>query len=263
MSLNKIFIDMSMQFVGLRNYALLLSNPRFLHSLRVTFLYTLGQGTIHLLLALTVALILNMKFRGRTFYRLAFFLPVVTSFVVAAMFWRIVLDEHIGLVNFVLSRIGFPRYKWLESSQLILPSIIMVGTWRWFGFQMILLLAGLQGIPNELYDAAKVDGATSSQIVRYVTLPLLFPVIFFCIAIIMIGNLQLFDEPFILTSIGGGPGLGGPGENALSMAIYLYRSAFENFRLGYAAALGYFLTFLIMGVSIIYIQILGKKGGLK
>lgn len=261
MSLNKISIGSPMRFAGLRNYILLLSNPQFYHSLKITALYTLGQGTIHLLLALGVALILNLKFKGRTFYRSAFFLPVITSLVVAAMFWRILLDEHIGLINLVLTRIGFPRYRWLESSQLILPSIIIIGTWRWFGFQMVLLLAGLQSIPNELYDAAKMDGATSLQIIRHVTFPLLFPVIFFCIAIILIGDLMLFDEPFILTSAGGSSP-GGPGQNALSLAMYLYKSAFENFKLGYAAALGYFLAFLIMGASLLYIRVLGKKAGL-
>ena len=257
MSLNKIPIGSPMIFVGLRNYVLLLSNMRFYHSLKVTALYTLGQGSIHLLLALGVALILNLKFRGRTIYRSAFFLPVITSLVVAALFWRILLDEHLGLINLVLESLGFPRYRWLESPQLILPSVILVGIWRWFGFQMVILLAGLQSIPNELYDAAKVDGANSFQITQYVTLPLLFPVIFFCIAIILIGDLMLFDTPFILTG-----GSGGPGENALSMAMYLYRSAFETFRLGYAAALGYLLALLIMGASILYLRILGRKAGL-
>lgn len=263
MSLNKISIAGTMRFVGLRNYMLLLSNLRFYHSLKITLLYTLGQGTIHLLLALSVALILNLKFRGRIFYRSAFFLPVITSFVVAAMFWTILLDEHIGLVNLVLTRIGLPRYRWLNSSQLILPSVIIVGTWRWFGFQMVILLAGLQSISNELYDAAKIDGATLLQVIRHVTLPLLFPVIFFCIALTLIGDLMLFDIPFILT--GGGPGGGaggGPGENALSLAMYLYNSAFENFNLGYAAALGYFLTVLIIGASLLYVRALGKKAGL-
>jgi len=258
MSLNKISITGGMDFIGLRNYALLLSNPRFYHTLRVIGFYTLGQGTIHLFLALVVALLLNIKFKGRTFYRSAFFLPVVTSLVVAAMFWRILLDEHIGLVNAFLTKLGLPGYGWLEEPQLILPSVIIVGVWRWFGFQMVILLAGLQSIPNELYDAAKVDGASSFQITCYVTLPLLFPVIFFCIAMILIGDLMLFDIPYVLA----GPG-GGPNENALSTAMYLYRSAFNTFRMGYAAALGYLLALLIMSVSIFYIRVLGKKAGLK
>jgi len=262
MSLNKISIMGSMKFIGFHNYMLLLSNARFYHSLKVTAFYTLGQGTIHLSLALIAALLLNLKFKGRTFYRSAFFLPVITSLVVAAMFWRILLDEHIGIVNLFFSKIGLTGYRWLEDPRLILPSVVIVGTWRWFGFQMVILLAGLQSIPNDLYDAAKVDGATSLKIIQYVTLPLLFPVIFFCIAIILIGDLMLFDIPFVLTSAGGGSP-GGPGENALSIAMYLYRSAFENFKLGYAAALGYFLTLLIMGVSLIYVRILGKKAGLQ
>jgi len=123
--------------------------------------------------------------------------------------------------------------------------------------EMIILLAGLQSIPSELYDAAKIDGATSFQTTRYVTLPLLFPVVFFCIAIILIGDFMLFDIPFILLGH-----TGGTGESALSLAMYLYRSAFLNFKLGYGAALGYVFALLVIGVSLLYVQALGKKAGL-
>lgn len=258
MSLNEIYMGRPMEFVGLVNFLRVFSSTKFYHCLKVTALYTLGQGSLHLLLALGVALMLNLKFKGRMTYRSIFFLPVITSFVVAAMFWRLLLDEHIGLINTVLkTTMGLPGYKWLEDSKLILPSVIFVGIWRWFGFQMIILLAGLQSIPSELYDAAKIDGATSFQTTRYVTLPLLFPVVFFCIAIILIGDFMLFDIPFILLG-----DTGGTGESALSLAMYLYRSAFLNFKLGYGAALGYVFALLVIGVSLLYVQALGKKAGL-
>jgi len=258
MSLQKItlMVGSPVKFVGLENYLNLLSNVRFYQSLKVSVLYTVGHGSIHLLIALGLALVLNLKFRGRNIYRTIFFLPVVTSLAVSALIWMLILDHHVGLLNIVLRKIGLPgNYRWLDSPQLSLPSIIMVGTWRWFGFQMVIMLAGLQNIPNDLYDAAKVDGATSSQIIRHITLPLLFPVLFFCIAITVIGSLMLFEEPFILTQ-------GGPRETTLSLAMYLYQSGFQYFKLGYAAALGYVLTILIMAAALFQVKTLGKRAGL-
>ncbi len=260
MSLQKISMT-GATFIGLRNYVRLLGNANFYKGLQVTGLYTLIHGSIHLLLALGVALLVNSKFRGRVFYRTVFFLPVVTSLVVAGIFWKLLLDQHIGLINLILTNIGLPRYDWLHSKNLILFSVIIVGTWRWFGFLMIIFLAGLQNIPEELYDAAKIDGASRFQVIRHVTLPLLFPVIFFCIAIVMIGDLKVFDLPFILTTTSAGEPPGGPGGNAMSLSLYLYRVAFISFRLGYAAALGYFLALIIMGASILYVSILGKRAG--
>jgi len=258
MSLQKmtVMVGSPVKFVGLENYLNLLSNPRFYQSLKVSVLYTLGHGSIHLLIALVLALVLNLKFRGRNIYRTLFFLPVVTSLAVSALIWMLILDQRVGLLNLVLRNIGLPgNYRWLDSPQLSLPSIILVGTWRWFGFQMVIMLAGLQNIPNDLYDAAKVDGATSTKIIRYVTLPLLFPVLFFCIAITVIGSLMLFEEPFILTQ-------GGPRETTLSLAMYLYQSGFQYFKLGYAAALGYVLTILIMAAALFQVKTLGKRAGL-
>jgi len=258
MSLQKItlMVGSPVKFVGLENYLNLLSNVRFYQSLKVSVLYTVGHGSIHLLIALGLALVLNLKFRGRNIYRTIFFLPVVTSLAVSALIWMLILDHHVGLLNIVLRKIGLPgNYRWLDSPQLSLPSIIMVGTWRWFGFQMVIMLAGLQNIPNDLYDAAKVDGATSSRIIRHITLPLLFPVLFFCIAITVIGSLMLFEEPFILTQ-------GGPRETTLSLAMYLYQSGFQYFKLGYAAALGYVLTILIMAAALFQVKTLGKRAGL-
>jgi len=260
LSLNKVvLIGKKMDFVSIKNYANLFSNPMFYQSLKVTMLFTLGHGSTHLLMALGAALILNLKLKGRIFFRSAFFLPVITSLVVAALIWRLLLDSHLGLVNMGLRKLGLPgNYRWLDSPQLALFSIIIIDNWRWFGFQMVILLAGLQNIPAELYEAAKIDGANPFQIIWYITLPLLFPVIFFCMVIIMIGSFQLFAEPFVLTQ-----GQGGPANSTLSVALYLYQSAFQYFKIGYSAALGYVLSIIIMGFALFQMRVLGRRAGLR
>ncbi len=244
------------EFVRLKNYASLLTNARFYQSLKVTVLYTLGHGSLHLILALILALILDLELKGRNVYRMIFFLPVVTSLAVSALIWRLILDDEIGLLNVALRTIGFlGENAWLRDPKLALPSIIVVGSWRWFGFELVILLAGLQNIPQELYDAAKVDGAKTMQRIWYVTLPMLFPVLFFAMTITLIGSLMLFEEPFILTN-------GGPRDSTLSMAMYLYQSGFSYFKLGYAAAIGYVMTLFIIGVAFLQIKLLGRRAGM-
>jgi len=248
-----------MEFVGARNFANLFTNPRFYHSLKITGLFTLFQGILVLLAGLALALLLNMKLRGTAFFRLTCFLPVVLSLAISAMIWRLMLDDKIGFINLILKVFGFSgNYEWLTSTQLILPSIILVSTWRWFGFIMMILLAGLQTIPLELYDAAKIDGASAFKIIWYVTLPLLFPIIFFCMVISAIGSMKVFEEPYILAGISAG----GPGDNALSTAVYLYISVFSYFKLGYGAAIAVILILIITGITIFQIRLLGRKAGM-
>ncbi len=255
-------IYVPLQFVGLKNYLDLVSDPRFLHSLVVTFTYTFFQVTIMVVLAVILALILDQRtLRGRNVYRLVFFFPVITSFIVAAMVFKLLLDKEIGLFNMLLRAVHMRTHAWLEDPTYALPSLITIGIWRWVGYQMVILLAGLQNIPAELYDSARVDGAGSLRIVFRITLPLLFPVIFFVIVMSVIGSLQLFDEPFILNMHGGGAGSGGPADSMLSTAIYLYQTGFLDFRLGYASAVGYVLTVVILAISLLQILTFGKRAG--
>lgn len=250
-----------MQFVGMRNYLNLFANPRFYHSLKVTGLYTSVITTLCLLVGLMLAIFLNIKFRGRIFFRTIYFLPVVLSLAISAMIWRLILDDKIGFISIALRSLGFSvDYKWLRDPKLILPSIILISFWRWFGYLMIILLAGLQNIPVELYDAAKIDGASSFRIIWHITLPLLFPIIFFCLVISVINSLKVFEAPFIL---GGITSPGGPGDNALSTAVYLYISAFHYFNLGYAAAISCVMILIIIGVAVFQTQLLGGKAGIK
>lgn len=261
MSFHKLVgINVPLKFIGFKNYIALVQNPKFIHSLKVTFTYTISHVSIMVVLAIILALILNLdSLKGRNIYRLTFFLPVITSFVAAGMIFKLLLDRDMGLLNIILRMIGLKGYAWLDVPNLALPSLIAIGTWRWVGYQMVILLAGLQNIPKELYDAARVDGAGILRVIFRITLPLLFPVIFFVIIMSVIGSLQLFDEPYIL-NIGETVG-GGPADSMLSVAIYLYQTGFVNFRLGYASAMGYVLTIIIFIVSIFQIRLLGKKAG--
>lgn len=244
------------RFVGVNNYLSLLQLSRFLNSLGITFIYTVSHVSIMIIIALILALVLNLRIKGRNFFRLAFFLPVITSLVAAAIVFKLLLSYDMGLVNLILRWMGFARYDWLTDPKLALPSLIILGTWRWFGFHMVILLAGLQNISSELYDAAKMDGAGWLQVTWYITLPLLFPVIFFCMVISVIGSLQLFDEPYILTE-------GGPADHTRSIAMYLYETGFLRFRLGMASAIGYVLTIIVFIATLFQIRILGKRAGFR
>jgi len=250
-----VTISSPLRFVGVGNYLHLFKDPRFFWSLKITFLYTVFQVSLMMTLAIVLALILNLNLRGRNFFRMLYFLPAVTSFVVAALIFKLVLDKQVGLVNILLTKVGFLGYGWLEEPKLALLSIILVATWRWTGYQIVILLAGLQAIPHELYEAAKIDGTTTFQITRYITLPLLFPAIFFCVIMSVIGSLQLFDEPYILTS-------GGPSDATLSTALLIYTTGFRFFKLGYASAMGFILAIIIFIVSLFQIKMFGRRGGL-
>lgn len=254
-SLSRIqIIGVAQEFVGLRNYARIFSDPNFYQSLLVTATYTIVFGAGHILLALTLALMVDRRVRGRVFFRSTYFLPVITSLLISAIIWRLILDKDIGLANLLLRELGLGPVEWLSHPRMALYSVMIVGTWRWFGFQLVILLAGLQGIDRELYDAATMDGANLYRAIRHITLPLLFPVLFFSITITLIGSLQLFAEPYILT-------FGGPADATLTTALYIYRMGFQNAQLGYAAALGYVLTAIIVVITVLQLKFLATRAG--
>ena len=254
-SLSRIqIIGVAQEFVGLRNYARIFSDPNFYQSLLVTATYTIVFGSGHILLALALALMVDRPVRGRLFFRSTYFLPVITSLLISAIIWRLILDKDIGLANLLLRELGFGPVEWLSHPRMAPYSVMIVGTWRWFGFQLVILLAGLQGIDRELYDAATIDGANLYRSIRHITLPLLFPVLFFSITITLIGSLQLFAEPYILT-------FGGPADATLTTALYIYRVGFQNAQLGYAAALGYVLTTIIVVITVLQLKFLATRAG--
>ena len=230
------------EFVGLENYIDQLTDPGFMNLLKNTILITGGYIPLVMVVSLAMALALNQKLRFTVVYRTAYFMPVVTSLVAIALVWRWVLQPDFGLVNYMLSLIGIEGPDWLSSTQWAIPGLIFMRTWWGAGFYMVIFLAGLQGIPQEFYDAAKVDGASAWQRFRHVTLPLLSPTTFFVFIMASIWTLQIFDQVFIMTG-------GGPGQATEVFLLRIYQLAFRYFRMGDAAALSMILFIMILGFT--------------
>ena len=234
------------KFIGVNNYAALVQDPRYRRALLNTTQYALGSifllSPLALLIALAVRSFVVPGQHLKSFYRLAYFLPQLTSFVVIALMFALVFDKDYGLLNNFLAGFGLPRLAWLRSSELAMPSIIMVGIWTFVGINSLYFLAGLQAIPEEVNEAAAIDGATRWQVFRQVTLPLLRPTILFVVVQATIFSYQLFDLPFLLTE-------GGPSDASLTVVIYLYQVGFRQFELGYASAIGYSLAIISILLS--------------
>jgi ABC-type sugar transport system permease subunit len=227
------------KFVGLDNYVKLFTNDAvFLKALRNTTAFTFFGMLIGPTLGLLTALMLNQKVRLQSFFRTAYFLPVMTSLVVTATIWRMLLNRN-GLLNDFLAIFGVGPIGWLSDPHFALPSIIVASVWQGFGFETVIFLAALQAIPRDLYDAAAVDGASSLQQFRHVTLPQLRPVLIFVYIVGIIGSFQVFDQVYVMTG-------GGPVNSTTTLVLYLY-SRFMNLRLGYASAIAYIL-FAILAV---------------
>ncbi|MDX6257224.1 MAG: raffinose/stachyose/melibiose transport system permease protein [Frankiales bacterium] len=237
------------RFRGLANYSGMLHDHRFWNALKVTCTYTaavcVGQVAIGLLLAEAL--------RRTTWFtallRAAFFFPFISSLAVVGIVWKFLLDPQVGLVDAWLGGLGLTQPDWLQSTSLALPTLVVVGIWKNFGFTMIVLLAGIQGIPDYLYEAASLDGAGAWGRFRHVTLPSLRPSLLFTIVIATITGLQLFDLPYVMTS-------GGPLFHTESIVQYLYQRGFIDFDLGYAAAIAWVLFLLILAVSLVQLRLL-------
>jgi len=250
----QIGIGAPAKWVGLGNYIKLLSDDRFIKGVINTTYYAAGSLFIILPAALLLGVVFNMRnLRGSTFFRLFYFTPNITSGVVVAAIFGLVFDTEYGLLNnWLLAPLGLPKIRWLQDAVYIMPAIIVLGLWRYTGINALYFLAGLQNIPHELNEAAQIDGATRWQVFRHVTLPLLRPVILFTVIIAIIGSYNLFGEPFLLVGAEGGPR-----NAALFITMYLYLNGFRYMKFGYASAIGYALTIIILVLSIIQLRLLG------
>ncbi len=237
----------SRTFVGLDNYVQLANDPRYLKALVNTTVYTLASVFILSPLALAVAMAVRSflvpSSNWRSFYRIAFFLPNLTSFVVIALMFALIFNKEFGLLNQALAGLGLPKIGWLRETRFAMPSIVMVAIWTFLGINSLYFLSGLQAIPEEINEAAAIDGATRPQAFWHVTLPLLRPTILFVVVQAVIFSYQLFDLPYLLTA-------GGPSDATLTLAMYLYQTGFSRFNMGYAAAIGYSLAMIAIIVSI-------------
>lgn len=246
-------------WVGLENYRDLLGDDVWWKSLYNSF-WLLVVTTLNLPLAMLLAFFLNSRLvRLRAFFRVAYFMPVVASSVAVSIVFVTIFGERYGLANYLLSLLGQEGVAWLDDASWIKPAIALVVIWRWFGWNVIIYLAGLQSIPEELYEAARLDGASTWQLFRYVTIPLMKPVITFTIVLSIIGGLQLFDEPLLLAGGTGTTSPGGTDRAGLTVLVYLYSSGFHYLKFGYAAALSVALFAVIAVFSFLYYRLVGSR----
>lgn len=231
------------KFQGLSNYIALFSDSAFMRALKATAILTLGLEVSNTALGLLVALGLNRQLRFQWLFRTVYFLPLVTAWAAVAIVWRYLYSE-IGPINSALGSIfGMDPIGFLSMPETGMASLLVTITWKTLGWKVIILLAGLQAIPRELYDASRIDGATNFQQFRTITLPLLTPSIFVAVIVGMINTLQIFDPIYIMTQ-------GGPAETTKTIGFLIYAAGFEQLRLGYSAAISWVLFIAVMAATI-------------
>jgi multiple sugar transport system permease protein len=240
-------------FVGLANYAELLRSESFARSVVNTALFTAGVIGLTLVFSLLLALLLNQGLRGTGLFRGIFYSPVVTSFVATGLVWLWLLDPGYGVVNYALGLVGLPRPGWASDLAWALPTVILTFAWREVGYFTVVYLAGLQGIPESLKEAARIDGANVWHVFRHITLPLLLPTTLFVIVLGLIRATQIsFGLIYVMTG-------GGPVGATNVIVLYLYQQAFEFFRMGYASAVAYVLFVLVFAATLVQFRLLGRR----
>ena len=245
----------NLRFVGLRNYVRLSQDPLFWVALKNTLYFVLVGGPLSVGVSLGAALLLsNRAVRLKGFFRAAFFLPVVTTLVAVAVVWRYLYHPRYGLLDYVLGLVGVDPVDWLGDPNWAMPAIILMAMWKNFGFNMVIFIAGLQNIPDTLYAAARVDGASAWQQFRYVTLPMLAPTFLLVALITMIGYFQLFAEPYVMTR-------GGPLNSTLSIVLFMYEQGFRWWNMGYAAAVAFVLFAIMLGATLLQLRL--NRGALR
>ena len=231
------------KWIGIDNFSTALSDPAVLGALRNTLLFIVGYLPSVVVIALGLALLLNRRLKGRVVFRAIYFVPVVTSWVAVSLVWKWLLNPQYGLVNFALSLIGIKGPGWLFDPNWAMAGIVLTSVWKDIGFVTVIYLAGLQDIPENLYEAANLDGATAWQKFWTITLPMLAPTTFFVTTISLISSFQVFDQVWIMT--GGGPA------GATSVVVeQIYKNAFSYYKMGYASAISWVLFAIIFVVTI-------------
>lgn len=225
-------------FVGLDNFKGQLSDPDFWKALINTVYYMVLVIPVGIVVALLVAIVLN-KVKGREIYRLFFFMPVVTSSVSVGVIWMWILNGEFGILNHLLRAIGIAGPMWLTDTHWVIPSIALLSIWLGLGYNMVIFLAGLQGISKSYYEAAEIDGASKFQQLRYITLPLLSPTTFFVTIMMVISSFQVFDQAFVMTN-------GGPAKASYTLVYHIYDQAFIDFTMGESAAAAMILFVIIL-----------------
>jgi multiple sugar transport system permease protein len=230
----------NLRVVGLRNYARLMESPLFWTALQNTFYFVLVGGPLTIAVSLGAALLVNAPLvRFKTLFRTLYFAPFITTLVAVAIVWRYLYHRQYGWINYALGAVGIEPVDWLGDPFWAMPAIILLAVWKNFGYNMLIFIAGLQAIPQELYEAAYLDGAGAWRRFRHVTLPMLGPTLLFVVVITMIGFFQLFAEPYVMTG-------GGPLRSTTSLVLLMYEEGFRWWRMGYAAAVTFVLFLVIL-----------------
>ncbi len=241
-----------MEWIGLKNFERLFNDPLFFKAILNTLKFLLIHIPLQMIIALGIAVLLNSKLKFRGFFRAVFFLPVVVSGVVVTILWQQLYAFDSGLLNRMLTAVGFGRVPWLIDPDMAMLSIALMATWKNVGIYIILFLVGLQDVPRELYESASIDGATRARQFFRITLPMLRPTFVVVVVLSTIGGFSLFVEPYVLTG-------GGPMESTLSAVLYIYNQAFYFNHMGYAATLGFVFALIILGVVLLQRKVIERE----
>ncbi len=231
------------RYIGLENFRqLVFEDDVFRAAFINTVYFTVATVALSTVIALAVALLVSLSLRGMVFFRAIFLLPYVTLTVALSLLWKWLYLPDIGLINRTLGVVGIEGPNWLTNSTWAMPALIFMSVWKTFGYNMVLFVAGLQNIPEHLYEAAKIDGASPWQRFRDITLPMLSPTTFFVVVISIIGSFQVFDQALVMTA-------GGPGTATTTLVLYIYEQGFQSFHMGYASAIALLLFMVIFGFT--------------
>ena len=230
------------EWIGLENFKTIFTNDAlFRKSIGITLYFSLASVPLRMLFAFLLAVLLNQKLRGLPIFRTIFYLPSIVPAIASSVLWIWLFNPDFGLLNAVLRPLGFPKIQWIYGSSTVMPSFILMSLWD-IGPMMIIFLAGLQGVPKQLYEAVEIDGGNAWHRLRHITIPMITPTILFNLILSIIGAMQTFVQPYVMTD-------GGPNNNSLMYVLYLYQKAFEQSQMGYASALAWILFIIIAAMS--------------
>ena len=250
-SLHELFLmDMSKPatFVGFGNYLKIFSDERFINSIGHTFYFSIGSVSLQLILGFAIALLFNKEFKGKTFYRSIFIMPMIAMPAAMSLVWIFMFNPMFGVINYFLSIVGLPPGEWIFAEKTAMPALILVDVWNWMPFMTLLLLAGLQSMPDAPFEAARIDGASRWQMQIHITLPLMKPHIIVALILRTIFALKTFDKILILTE-------GGPNFATETMNLRIYTEGFQYYHIGYAAALGVFFFMVVLIINVFLIKL--------
>lgn len=238
-------------WVGFNNYKQLFSDEIFIKSLINTAYYSILSVPLSMICSLLLAVAMNQKLKGIVVFRTAFFMPYISSMVAVALLWSWIYNPQYGILNYFLELIGIPGQNWLGDPKWAMPALVFMSVWKGLGYNMMIWLAALQGIPEDLYEAARIDGANKWQQFKNITVPLLSPTTFMLLILSIINSFKVFEQSYIMTK-------GGPAHATMTMVLYIYSNAFEWLKMGYASAMAYILAIIILVLTVIQLRLQKK-----